>query len=242
MLPGGVLGDVHRGVRHGRDVGDVGRGLRAVAWERFAGQVVQVALALVVLIACRLAGALVDADRAAPVVVGGALAPCVRADPRGADAVGSARAGRADVRDGLLARRAWPRITVASVVVVVGPRGDVPDRRADRRLDRLDGRLLPLAMLVLLAMAVPTNIGGWGPREGVAAWLFAAAGLGAGSGRRHRHGLRRAWSSLASLPGARRAAAGSIPGRAGRSAQPTSGAAAARAPPVIAGREGASHG
>jgi hypothetical protein len=37
-------------------------------------------------------------------------------------------------------------------------------------------------MLSLLAMAVPTNIGGWGPREGVAAWLFAAAGLGADQG------------------------------------------------------------
>ena len=37
-------------------------------------------------------------------------------------------------------------------------------------------------MLVLLAMAVPTNIGGWGPREGVAAWVFAAAGLGAAQG------------------------------------------------------------
>src|SRR4051812_49404497 len=40
-LPGGVVGDVHRGISHGRDVSDVGRGLRAVAWERFAGQVVQ---------------------------------------------------------------------------------------------------------------------------------------------------------------------------------------------------------
>jgi hypothetical protein len=29
-LPGGVLGDVHRGVRHGRDAGDLGRGLPAV--------------------------------------------------------------------------------------------------------------------------------------------------------------------------------------------------------------------
>ena len=38
-LPGGVLGDVHRAVRHGRDVGDVGRGLRAVGWERSAGPV-----------------------------------------------------------------------------------------------------------------------------------------------------------------------------------------------------------
>jgi hypothetical protein len=42
--------------------------------------------------------------------------------------------------------------------------------------------LLPLAILVLLAMAVPLNIGGWGPREGVAAWAFATAGLGADAG------------------------------------------------------------
>src|SRR4029453_3111955 len=29
-LPGAVVGDVHRGVRHGLDAGDLGRGLRAV--------------------------------------------------------------------------------------------------------------------------------------------------------------------------------------------------------------------
>src|SRR4051812_46699161 len=49
-LPGGVVGDVHRGVSHGRDVGDVGRGLRAVAWERTAGQVVQAVLTVAVLL------------------------------------------------------------------------------------------------------------------------------------------------------------------------------------------------
>jgi hypothetical protein len=43
-------------------------------------------------------------------------------------------------------------------------------------------QLLPLAMLMLLAMAVQTNIGGWGPREGMAAWAFGAAGLGAAQG------------------------------------------------------------
>ena len=43
-------------------------------------------------------------------------------------------------------------------------------------------RMLPLAMIVLLASGLPTSIGGWGPREGVAAWLFAAAGLGADQG------------------------------------------------------------
>ena len=50
-LPGGVVGDVHRGVSHGRDVHDVGRGLRAVAWERSFGQVVQIVLTVVVLFA-----------------------------------------------------------------------------------------------------------------------------------------------------------------------------------------------
>src|SRR5439155_27041592 len=50
-LPGGIVGDVHRGISHGRDVSDIGRALRAVAWERSAGQVVQVVLTVVVLLA-----------------------------------------------------------------------------------------------------------------------------------------------------------------------------------------------
>ena len=41
-LPGGILGDAHRAVRHGQDMGDVKRAARAVVWERCAGQVVQV--------------------------------------------------------------------------------------------------------------------------------------------------------------------------------------------------------
>ncbi|NUO35114.1 MAG: UPF0104 family protein, partial [Dermatophilaceae bacterium] len=45
-LPGGVVGDVRRGVRHGRAGGDLGRGLRAVVWERAAGQLVLAVLAV----------------------------------------------------------------------------------------------------------------------------------------------------------------------------------------------------
>jgi uncharacterized membrane protein YbhN (UPF0104 family) len=43
VLPGGVLGDVHRAVRHGRGVGDVVLAAKAVVLERTAGQVVLVA-------------------------------------------------------------------------------------------------------------------------------------------------------------------------------------------------------
>ena len=49
-LPGGVVGDIHRGISHGRDTSDVVRGLRAVALERSAGQVVQIALTVAVLL------------------------------------------------------------------------------------------------------------------------------------------------------------------------------------------------
>ena len=45
--------------------------------------------------------------------------------------------------------------------------------------DASTAQLVPLAMVVLLAMGIPANVAGWGPREGVAAWAFAAAGLGA---------------------------------------------------------------
>ena len=36
-------------------------------------------------------------------------------------------------------------------------------------------------MLSLLAMVLP-SVAGWGPREGVTAWAFSAAGLGAEQG------------------------------------------------------------
>jgi len=42
--------------------------------------------------------------------------------------------------------------------------------------------LLPLLVLALLVMALPFNVGGWGPREAVAAVGFGAVGLGAAQG------------------------------------------------------------
>ena len=50
-LPGGVVGDVHRAVRQGREVGDLALGVRAVVLERFAGQIVTIVLAVLVLAA-----------------------------------------------------------------------------------------------------------------------------------------------------------------------------------------------
>src|SRR5450432_46821 len=122
-LPGGIVGDVHRGVSHGRDVSDVGRALRAVAWERSAGQVVQAVLTVVVLLV------LPSPVRSSMPLVAIALVVAVsgvvlvaRARPGGGRSrwarARSAAAG--DIRDGLLARRAWPGIALLSALVVAG--------------------------------------------------------------------------------------------------------------------------
>jgi uncharacterized membrane protein YbhN (UPF0104 family) len=184
-LPGGVLGDLHRGVRHGRDAGDVSRGLRAVAWERCSGQVVQVVLTLPVLLLLpspvRSSMPVITATVA---IVALGVVVLSRALPRDGPSrwARTLRAAGTDIHDGLLARRAWPGIVFASALVVAGHTATflVAARTAGSTASTL--RLLPLALLVLLAMALPTNIGGWGPREGVAAWGFAAAGLGAAQG------------------------------------------------------------
>jgi hypothetical protein len=116
------------------------------------------------------------------VVAGAALV--VRALPRqGTGRTARAlRAAASDLRGGVLARDAWPGIVVASVVVVAGHTATLLVAARTAGVTASTARLLPLLVLVLLAMAVPTNVGGWGPREGGAAALFALAGLGAAQG------------------------------------------------------------
>jgi uncharacterized membrane protein YbhN (UPF0104 family) len=185
-LPGGVLGDVHRGVRQGRDAGDVGGGLRSVVWERTAGQVVQGVMTVAILIV------LPSPVRSAmPVVVGvvvgvvlvGLVAARVAPRREGSRLARARSAVVGDVQAALTARAAWPGVVLASVVVVAGHAATFVVAARTAGTTASTARLLPLAMLVLLAMSVPLNVGGgWGPREGVAAWAFAVAGLGAAQG------------------------------------------------------------
>jgi len=186
VLPGGLLGDVHRGVRHGRTAGDTGRGLRAVGWERTAGQVVQAVIAVGVLVLLpspvrsSVLGALAAGAMAAGIVV---MLLGLRGFPAPAARVGRVlRALREDLRQGLLARATWPGIVIASTVAVAGHLATYVVAVRAAGVTASTATLLPLALLVLVAAGLPTNIAGWGPREGVAAWSFAAAGLGAHQG------------------------------------------------------------
>jgi hypothetical protein len=81
----------------------------------------------------------------------------------------------------VLGRRAWVGITLASALVLCGHVATflIAARTAGVTAPLL--RMLPLAVLVIAVMVVP-SVGGWGPREGATAWAFGAAGLGADRG------------------------------------------------------------
>ena len=172
-LPGGVVGDVHRGVSHG---------VRAVIWERCAGQVVQAVLTVVVLLALPSpVHAFMPVVAIALVVALLGLALVARIQP-------------------VLARRAWLGVALASTLVVLGHAGTFLIAARTAGVAAPPAQMLPLALLVMLAMALP-SVGGWGPREGAAAWAFGAAGAGA------QHGVETAvvygvMVLVASLPGA----------------------------------------
>ena len=183
-LPGGVVGDVHRGVSHGRDVSQVGLALRAVAWERTAGQVVQAVLTVLVLLALpspmRSSLPVVLAALLAVVAVI-ALLGWVRPSEAPSRWTRIRHAIAGDLRAGLLARQAWPAIALASALVVVGHATAFVIAARTAGTTAPLSELLPLALLAMLAMVVP-SVAGWGPREGATAWAFAAAGLGAAQG------------------------------------------------------------
>lgn len=183
-LPGGILGDVHRGASHGRDVDDVSHALRAVAWERFAGQVVQILLTIVVLLVLPSPVQAVMPWVAVAVVVAALGVLLMARAPPGGTRSGWARVRRAaagDIRDGLLARRAWLGIAFASTLAVAGHTATFLIAARTAGATAPPARMLSIALIALAAMMLP-SVGGWGPREGVVAWVFSAAGLGAQRG------------------------------------------------------------
>jgi uncharacterized membrane protein YbhN (UPF0104 family) len=193
VLPAGVLGDVHRAVGYGRRIGDVGRGVRVVALERVTGQLAIVVLGLAVLLGARptlltaAAGSLRPgwfgtAELLAALVAAAALGIWLLRAPRASRFRAAVRTGVTDVRGGVFSRGAWPALLGLSIVTLGGYLAlFVVAARAAGTAAPL-AELLPLLVLGLLAMVLPLNVGGWGPREGVTAVAFGAVGLGAPQG------------------------------------------------------------
>lgn len=190
VLPGGVLGDVHRAVHHGRESGDVGRGVRAVVLERVAGQVMPIVVGLAVLVTRPSVVAVVLPDAHRRVAVAAVVLPVLVVVPvavawmvrRRAAARRAVSTALADVRAGLLSLNTWPELLLLSTAALAAHLGLFLVAARTAGSVAPVSELLPLLMLALLAMSLPVNVGGWGPREGMAAVAFAAAGLGATQG------------------------------------------------------------
>lgn len=186
VLPGGVVGDVHRAYAHGRPHERIGAAARAVAAERVFGQVVQLVLTLAVLVplaAMRSAwGAPLAPVAWAAGAVAGALALAIvvaAAVPR------SRRLLQREcrmLRPLLVRPAALAAIVLASIVVVAAHVSLFLVAAAAIGVTADSGGLVAAALVVLAASALPVNVGGWGPREAVAGAAFALAGPGGAVG------------------------------------------------------------
>ncbi len=181
VLPGGVLGDVHRAIAHGRTAGGVANASRAVVWERAAGQAVQIALATIAVVAVGMSGY-------SPAVSTVLLAVTVLCLTLVLAAAVSARARRflagelRALRSAFGSPSAAFQVVAASVLVIGGLVATFVVACVAVGVDAPLPRLIALALITVLAGSLPLNIAGWGPREGAAAAAFAAAGLGAATG------------------------------------------------------------
>ena len=181
VLPGGVVGDVQRALTQGRDAGNVGQGARAVVIERTIGQLVQIALAVIV-VACfglEFEGYLLAAIGIVLMVLALAALAMTATSARVSAAL---RRELDELSAGVGSPGAFVRVVVASIVVVACHVVTFGVAVAAVGASVPPMRLAALALVVLLAGAIPLNLGGWGPREGIAGWTFAVAGLGASAG------------------------------------------------------------
>ena len=174
-LPGGILGDVHRGIDHGRSAGALGRGFRSVVWDRSSGQAVQIAMAVGALLLLPAAvrsdvGWLLLGVTAAVIVIAVALPARVR------------RAVVAELREVVAARAVLPRVVLASALAAAGHVVVFVVAARSVGVTAPLPELAGLGLVVLVASALPLSVAGWGPREGAAAWIFGAAGLGTETG------------------------------------------------------------
>jgi len=193
VLPGGVLGDVNRALRHGAKAGKRQKAAHAVAIERLSGQLVLalvVGLGMLVLWQASVFKSLLENSCAAIswlsvvllLAITGGFLLLRRYSTR-------FKAYLLVLRDDL--RRAlfsWPALPLQlmssllvmasylAVFLLLAVAADYVTSAATAAV------LLALCTVLLLSMVVPLTVAGWGIREGAAALLWPLAGLPAEQG------------------------------------------------------------
>ena len=202
VCPGGIVGDLSRAWRHARNA-ETGPAVRAVILERLSGQMVMIVLSLG-------AVAALPEDVIGDVPYGWVflvilslvtvvVMTVVRRRSSGNESLVEKLLH--DTRIAVCSREALPRQLISSSIIVASYLLTfVIAARAIGSYTPL-ATLVPLIPIVLLAMLLPISIAGWGVREGVAALLWAAAGLSAveGAAISATYGLL---ILISSLPGA----------------------------------------
>jgi uncharacterized membrane protein YbhN (UPF0104 family) len=173
-LPTGMVGEVDRAVWHGHSNRSMSRGIRSVVWDRVTGQVV---LAGLVLVSLPLIAPPVRTWMMwllALAVLIAVLAYFIRPQ--------LVRAIWADLREVPGASDIRLRVLVLSVLAIAGHVAVFVIAARSVGIDASTAELIPLGLVILQVSAIPLGIAGWGPREGGAALIFGAVGLGASTG------------------------------------------------------------
>jgi uncharacterized membrane protein YbhN (UPF0104 family) len=184
VVPGGIAGDATRAWRHARTEVSAREAWHAVVIERAAGQFVLLACAVLSLpLAPPLREGLRDwlargASAAAPIAAVAAVL-AVLAARRAGPAL--ARFSR-DLGRALLGRSAWPRQLLVSLALLCSYVAVYLCCARALGVQASALTLAPLVCWVLLAMALPISLAGWGIREGAAAAVWLLAGLPAAQG------------------------------------------------------------
>jgi uncharacterized membrane protein YbhN (UPF0104 family) len=160
VVPGGIVGDVHRAIAH--------RTVKSVVVERVLGQAVQVALGLLVVLVAWPA----DLGPSTPVLSAAAAAGILVL----------AVLTFVLTERGLLDVEHVPAVLGLSALAAAGHATVFVIAARAVGVEAGAGVIGAVAFVVLVAAALPTNVAGWGPREGAAAWAFALVGLGAATG------------------------------------------------------------
>ena len=116
----------------------------------------------------------------------------------------------ADIRARPTAQESLAPVVLTTAVAVLGDAGHFLIAARTPGVTAPVSRLLPLALLAILAMVLPSIAGG--PREGATAWVFASAGLGADSVVPPPLSPTESWCSSPPSPGGR-ARRGVVPRR-----------------------------
>jgi uncharacterized membrane protein YbhN (UPF0104 family) len=187
ILPGGVLGDAARAVRHGRSAGTLGAAIRAVVLERASGQIALLLLATAAIatspaLLAALGTFIAGVDTSLPamllvfMLIGGLLC---RRHPR---LHASIQRFASDARQALFSARALPWQLASSLLVVSTYLAVYLAAARALGITTAPLDLLAPICLSLLAMVVPLSVAGWGLREAVAAIAWPLAGLAAVDG------------------------------------------------------------